>query len=211
MTADRIVTATFATNPTLTVLKAGTGNGAVSSGSAGIACAETCVAHSAAYAPGTAVTLTATAADGSTFTGWSGGSCAGTISCTVSLDAARTVTATFTANPPAPSDPGASAALPPVAQAPTAKARVRPKLRTRPKVSGRARVGGTLVCSRGLWSGSPSRYLLTWRRDGKVVVAGGSRYRVRIGDRGHVIRCWVTAGNATGASTVASSAVHVPR
>jgi len=44
------------------------------------------------------VTLTATPASGSTFTGWSGGGCSGTGSCTVTLSAAATVTATFTSN-----------------------------------------------------------------------------------------------------------------
>jgi len=32
---------------------------------------------------------------GSTFTGWSGGGCSGTGTCTVMIDAAKTVTATF--------------------------------------------------------------------------------------------------------------------
>jgi hypothetical protein len=42
------------------------------------------------------VTLTAGAATGSTFTGWSGGGCSGTGTCVVTLTAATTVTATFT-------------------------------------------------------------------------------------------------------------------
>ncbi|MFN2590153.1 MAG: hypothetical protein ABR518_05240 [Actinomycetota bacterium] len=41
------------------------------------------------------MTLTATAASGSTFTGWSG-ACSGTAAtCTVTMDAAKTATATF--------------------------------------------------------------------------------------------------------------------
>src|SRR5213079_2684458 len=43
-----------------------------------------------------AVTLTATPATGSTFTGWSGGGCSGTGPCTVTIAAPTTVTATFT-------------------------------------------------------------------------------------------------------------------
>jgi hypothetical protein len=43
--------------------------------------------------------LTAAPAAGSTFTGWSGGSCSGTGTCTVTLSAATTVTATFEVSP----------------------------------------------------------------------------------------------------------------
>src|SRR4030095_5918505 len=45
------------------------------------------------------VTLTATPAAGSTFAGWSG-ACSGTGSCTVTMSAARSVTATFNATTP---------------------------------------------------------------------------------------------------------------
>jgi uncharacterized repeat protein (TIGR02543 family) len=95
VTADRTVTAIFdpIVNPpryTLTVLKAGTGTGAVTGG--GISCGATC---SASLASGTAVTLTATADAGSTFAGWTG--CDGTAgaTCSVTVTADRTVTATF--------------------------------------------------------------------------------------------------------------------
>jgi len=66
------------------------GNGTVSGG--GINCGTTC---SAAIAQGAQVTLTATAASGSTFAGWSG-ACSGTGStCQVTMAGAETVTATF--------------------------------------------------------------------------------------------------------------------
>jgi hypothetical protein len=45
---------------------------------------------------GTPVTLTATAATGSTFTGWSGGGCAGAGVCTFVLNGPKSITATFT-------------------------------------------------------------------------------------------------------------------
>jgi len=93
-TAPVTVTALAAT---LTVTKAGSGSGTVSSSPAGIDCGATC---SAAFASGTSVTLTATAATGSTFAGWSG-ACSGTGSCVVTMDQARAVTATFTLQPPA--------------------------------------------------------------------------------------------------------------
>ncbi len=84
---------------TLSVSKAGTGSGTVTSSPAGINCGTSC---SAAFPTGTAVTLTATPVSGSTFSSWSG-ACTGTGSCVVTLDADRSVTATFTAsiNPPA--------------------------------------------------------------------------------------------------------------
>jgi endoglucanase len=75
----------------LTVTKAGAGSGTVTSSPSGINCGSTCSAN---YSSGTSVTLTAAAASGSTFAGWSG-ACTGTGGCTVSMSAARSVTATF--------------------------------------------------------------------------------------------------------------------
>ena len=87
------MTATFNVQQfTLTVGKGGTGTGTVTSAPAGIDCGATCAAS---YNSGTAVTLTASAASGSTFAGWSGGACSGTGTCTVTPTAATTVTATF--------------------------------------------------------------------------------------------------------------------
>jgi len=76
----------------LTVAKAGTGSGYVG-GNGGIDCGPTC---SAAYAPSSQVKLLAVPDDGSTFAGWSGGSCSGTDQCTLTLTADTLVTATFT-------------------------------------------------------------------------------------------------------------------
>jgi hypothetical protein len=76
----------------LAVVRAGTGSGTVTSSPAGITCGTSCAAS---FPSGTAVTLTATPAAGSTFTGWSGGGCTGTGACTVTLTANTTVTATF--------------------------------------------------------------------------------------------------------------------
>jgi len=76
----------------LSIAKAGTGSGTVTSSPAGINCGATC---SASYSNGTSVTLTAAAASGSTFAGWSG-ACSGTAAtCSVSMTQARSVTATF--------------------------------------------------------------------------------------------------------------------
>ncbi len=84
---------------TLTVGK--NGSGTVTSAPAGIDCGATC---SATYAPGTVVTLTAVAASGSTFTGWSGGGCAGTGPCQVTVSGDTGIGATFTTDTPPPPD-----------------------------------------------------------------------------------------------------------
>jgi aryl-phospho-beta-D-glucosidase BglC (GH1 family) len=94
MTAARSVTATFnssVTAFTLSVTKAGAGGGTVTSSPSGIDCGSLCSAN---YSSGTSITLSAAAASGSTFAGWSG-ACTGTGACTVSMTAARSVTATF--------------------------------------------------------------------------------------------------------------------
>ena len=84
----------------LTVSRSGSGAGTVTSAPNGIACGATCAAS---FAPGTLVTLTASAAAGSTFSGW-GGACTGSGTCSVALSAAAFVTASFTAasSPPPP-------------------------------------------------------------------------------------------------------------
>jgi|GEM_PF-4521681 hypothetical protein len=99
MSAAQSVTATFNTAPTstfnLTVNKSGTGSGTITSSPSGINCGATC---SASFNTGTVVALSAAAASGSTFAGWSG-ACTGTGTCSVTMDAAKTVTATFNTTP----------------------------------------------------------------------------------------------------------------
>ncbi len=84
----------------LLVARAGTGSGTVTSTTAGIACGADC---SESYYQGESVTLAAAPAGGSIFAGW-GGDCSGAAaSCTVSMGATRSVTATFnSATVPAP-------------------------------------------------------------------------------------------------------------
>ena len=95
-----IVTAAFTANPTLTIAGSGTGSGSVTG--SGIACAHTGAGDtgtcSAQYSTGTNVTLTAAPTAGSAFVGWSGASCVG-LTCTVTVDASKTVTAAFTLAP----------------------------------------------------------------------------------------------------------------
>ncbi len=95
---DRIGRITTGATRALTTTKAGTGTGTVTSLPAGIACGATCVAEVDYLAP---VTLTATAAAGSRFAGWSGEACSGTGTCAVAMDAARSVIATFALDVPA--------------------------------------------------------------------------------------------------------------
>jgi uncharacterized delta-60 repeat protein len=85
MTADRSATARFETDKKLTLTKAGSGAGTVTSRPAG---------HT--FAHGTVVTLSAVASSRSKFVGWSG-ACSGTGRCIVTMNAARSVTAKFTA------------------------------------------------------------------------------------------------------------------
>ncbi len=78
----------------LSVTKAGSGDGEVSSAPSGISCPSgTRACPPASYRKGTSVILTATPADGSVFQGWSG-DCAGQ-TCEVPMDRDTSVRATF--------------------------------------------------------------------------------------------------------------------
>ncbi len=90
------VTATFVlVSRLLTAATAGTGVGSVTSDVGGIDCPAAC---GQTYTHGTSVQLTADPGAGSTFTGWSG-DCSGTsLTCGVTMNAARSVTATFVPN-----------------------------------------------------------------------------------------------------------------
>lgn len=77
----------------LAVAETGSGSGTVSSTPGGIDCGTVC---SAQFEDESTATLTAEAAAGSVFSGWSG-ACTGTESCTVALSASRSVSASFTA------------------------------------------------------------------------------------------------------------------
>ncbi|MEM7800952.1 MAG: choice-of-anchor Q domain-containing protein, partial [Chloroflexota bacterium] len=87
MDAAKSVTATFDLIElnALTVNTGGSGSGSVSKSP-----------DASAYEPGTIVTLTATAANGSLFSGWSGDCGGSTPSCTLTMDSDKAATATFT-------------------------------------------------------------------------------------------------------------------
>jgi hypothetical protein len=87
------VTATFVPIAfRLGVTKSGEGSGTVTSSPPGIECGATCAAD---FDEGTSVTLTAVPDPGSEFTGWSGGGCSGTATCSVTLGEATGVVAGF--------------------------------------------------------------------------------------------------------------------
>lgn len=132
MSEPRSVAATFLTARDLTVTKAGAGAGAVTSTPAGIDCGATCVAQ---VGDGLEITLTATAASGSVFAGWSG-ACSGSGICTITMSEARSVTATFDVAPASQSGPGASAAPQPGQPKPTSTIRLRGSAR---------QVGNTII------------------------------------------------------------------
>lgn len=77
----------------LSISKPGNGSGTVTSAPSGINCGTAC---SAPFTAGTSVTLTATPAAGSTFTGWSGACSGADTSCSLVMNADNSVTATFT-------------------------------------------------------------------------------------------------------------------
>lgn len=76
----------------VTVQKAGNGTGNITSVPPGVNCGSTC---SVTLDAGTSTTLTASAGGFSLFTGWSG-ACTGTGLCSLTMDASKQVTATFT-------------------------------------------------------------------------------------------------------------------
>lgn len=84
---------------TLSVVTAGTGSGSVNSSPSGIACVTgSSVGCSAGYTGGSIVTLTPTASSNSAFGGWTG-ACTGLGVCQVTMDAVKSGTASFSANP----------------------------------------------------------------------------------------------------------------
>src|SRR2546425_1928113 len=90
--ASASTTLTVTDRVTLSVVPAGTGTGSVSSSPPGISCGTDC---SEPYDRGTVVTLTAAPGSGSTFNGWGGCDTVSGATCTVTMSAAKSVSATF--------------------------------------------------------------------------------------------------------------------
>jgi hypothetical protein len=106
------------------------------------------------YAAGTMVTLTAAADSGSSFAGWSGGGCSGTGTCTVTVNSDQTVTATFTANPPAGA-PTATVTTPPEGTTYTKGRAVNASYSCSPGASGGVLKPGAAGCSGPVANNSP--------------------------------------------------------
>jgi len=105
MTSDRSVTAAFSggTSSTVPLAVSVTGSGKVTGG--GIDCGSGATTCNANVATGSRVTLTGTPASGATFGGW-GGACSGVATtCTVTMNAAKAVSATFKRAGSPPSGP----------------------------------------------------------------------------------------------------------
>ena len=90
--ASASTTLTVRQRAALSVIRAGAGAGSVISSPAGITCGTQC---SALFDVGTTVTLTPSADSRSTFEGWTGCDTVAGDTCTVTINAATTVTATF--------------------------------------------------------------------------------------------------------------------
>ena len=83
----------------------------------------------------------------------------------------------------------------------------RPSNVKKPKLT---RAGGKLVCSRGVWSNSPSDYSYSWFVDGRRKKgATGRRLAITRSLRNHAVRCKVKASNAAGSKTAASRAMRL--
>jgi hypothetical protein len=75
-----------------------------------------------------------------------------------------------------------------------------------PAVGGTAKAGGTLSCSKGAWTNSPTDYAYKWSADGTPIAgATASTYKVQTGNEGLTITCTVVAANAKGAGKPAKS------
>ncbi|MBI3305829.1 hypothetical protein HYZ82_01695, partial [Candidatus Nomurabacteria bacterium] len=94
----QFITSAVSTYYDLRVTKNGAGadTGTVFSNIGGINCGSTC---SDDYVSGSSVTLGASVTGGGTFAGWSGAGCSGTGACTILMNSAKNVKATFTAAP----------------------------------------------------------------------------------------------------------------
>jgi hypothetical protein len=75
-----------------------------------------------------------------------------------------------------------------------------------PAISGNTQVGQTLTTTDGTWSNSPTGYAYQWKRDGSDISgATASTYLLAEADAGADITCAVTASNAGGAGSPATS------
>ncbi len=75
-----------------------------------------------------------------------------------------------------------------------------------PSITGTPSPGDKLSCSTGTWTNSPTKYSFTWSRAGTPIGgAAQSTYTVQSSDDGSTLTCTVTASNAAGAGSPATS------
>jgi hypothetical protein len=151
-----------------------TGNGTVTSNPPGINCGTVCTAS---FDQATAVSLGATGAVGSNFTGWTG-ACSGTGACVVLMSANATVGATFAPGVPPPPPPNVDecANLAPAALPAAVAAQVASSDSNGPCLSGVGDDGdGTLLLGylADNAGGSFPRYLFFQIQNGNAVRVGG--------------------------------------
>ena len=81
-----------------------------------------------------------------------------------------------------------------------------PKNSSVPTVSGNGNIGEALICGEGEWENSATSYEYQWLRGG-VPILGATQieYTLTPADEGTAIQCQVTAANADGATSAASS------
>jgi hypothetical protein len=84
----------------------------------------------------------------------------------------------------------------------------KPILMAIPKVRGIAKVGRLVRCDRGRWDGA-GHFTYGWTRDSRPLKAKKFAYRLVAADRGHLIRCVVTAVNKQGTKSALTPAVRV--
>jgi subtilisin family serine protease len=80
-----------------------------------------------------------------------------------------------------------------------------PALHVRPVIEGFAGVGRTLRAYTGVWPGAGATFEYRWIRGFATVVGHDATYTLRRGDRGHRLRCLVTARVGSELSTMMSA------
>jgi IPT/TIG domain/Divergent InlB B-repeat domain len=152
----------------LAIVKTGAGSGSVSCDAGPCA---------ASYPFGATTTLSASAAAGSSFAGWSGAGCTGTGPCVVTFEADTALTATFDATPLPGDDPPSAAGTPPLVSPPLVE-------EGQLKLPGRAAVSdgkaSILLTCKGV-DPCIGKLRLTIRAKGRTIVLGEASYRIAAG------------------------------
>ncbi|MBM6577091.1 hypothetical protein KCP91_11980 [Microvirga sp. SRT01] len=183
--ATATITAPAVPAPAFTVLPSATGTGIVG---------QTLTASDGTISNGT-VSGRQWMRDGSPISGATGASYP-----LVSADEGKNIAVRVTATGPSGSTSATSNAIA-VSAAPVA-----PSITTAPVVSGSSVVGQSLTTNTGIWTASPTSYAYQWLRDGAAISgATSSTYLLVSADDGKAVACRVTATNAVGSSSPATS------